>query len=182
MPLRPLHAQLPMTTCVLLRGVTPGPRALTVHVLPRQMPPGDGVQRGAGCGEWPRGPGARSETPWGLSQKPRQGHGSRGAVGDLLKTALGLRSVRGLATRPRAGAAQSRGAPRARGGRPAPRQRVMKFCVNGRISRKHVLVLREQLGTDVFLRSELAKSSARPRLWGQEVTAEASSPSLPPAP
>lgn len=73
--------------------------------------------------------------------------------------------------------------PQARGGRPAPRQRrVMKFCVNGRISRKHGLVLREQLGTDVFLRSELAKSSARPRLWGQEVTAEASSPSLPSAP
>lgn len=119
-PLRPPHAPLPANACAFPRGATPGPLAPTVHVPPRRTQPGDGAQRGAGCGEGPGSPGSRSETPWGLSQKPwhsgrargegclrrvpgGRGHGSGGAVIDLLKTASGLCSVRGLATGPRAG-------------------------------------------------------------------------------
>lgn len=79
MPLRLLHTQLPMTTCVLLRGVTPRPRALTVHVLSRQTPPGDGVQHGAGCGEWPRGPGVQgpgARRRGGCRRSPGKGTGA----------------------------------------------------------------------------------------------------------
>lgn len=56
----------------------------------------------------------------------------------------------------------------------------MKFRADGHSSRKHVLVWREQLGTDVLLRSELAGRSARPRLWGQEVTDRRLIPEPPP--